>query len=177
MFRLVVWSRSNCSNTSGWKLLSNMTIASSGIGQQQMVWLIPKRQRVHYLRLQQSRKNEGISCCPFRHLGRRNCPLNRTNRFDTLWSIYTMHPKVCVRAQDPRHTPAAYNIHIRRRHLCICLWLRFEFPTFKCPKTKRTVSLFHNVVLHPSAPSSTENIAAVFGRSICKDTNNSVILL
>ncbi len=62
-----------------------------------------------------------------------------------------MHPKVCVRAQDPRHTPAAYDIHIRRRHLCICLWTRVEFPRFKQSKTKRTVSLFHNVVLHPSA--------------------------
>ena len=52
-----------------------------------------------------------------------------------------MHPKVCVRAQDPRHTPAAYDIHIRRRHLCICLWTRVEFPRFKQSKTKRTVSL------------------------------------
>ena len=75
--------------------------------------------------------------------------------------LYSLFPIVCVRAQDPRHTPAAYDIHIRRRHLCDCLWLGLEFPTFKQSKTKRTVSLFYHVVLRPSAPPSSDDIAAM----------------
>ncbi len=38
-------------------------------------------------------KNEGISFCPFRHLGRRKCLLNRTNRFDTLRRYIYNAPK------------------------------------------------------------------------------------
>ena len=82
-----------------------------------------------------------------------------------------MHPKVCVRAQDPRHTPAAYNIHIRRRHFCICLDMRFEFPRFKWSKQSVQCRLFRNVVLHQSAPHTSVCIAAILGRSFCKSTN------
>ena len=108
-------------------------------------------------------EKRGIYTCSFVTLAVGSHP-NRTNRIDTHAGVYTKCTQKCASKSmiSPRHTPAAY-IHTRRRHLCICLWLGFEFPTFKSPKTKRTVSLFQYVVLRPVALLSSESIFANIG--------------
>ena len=117
-------------------------------------------------------EKRGIYTCPSVTLAVGSHP-NRTNRIDTHAGVYTKCTQKCASKSmiSPRHTPAAY-IHTRRRHLCICLWLGFEFPTFKSPKTKRTVSLFQYVVLHPPTPSPSDDIPAAWGRCDCKSTKS-----
>ena len=68
--------------------------------------------------------------------GRRKPSLNeRTEKYPQ--TVYIQSTQKCAIEGmiTLRHTPAAY-IHIRRRHLCVCLWKRFEFPTFKKVKNK-----------------------------------------
>ena len=136
-----------------------------------LLWQTPKSD-YSYLIDTYTKKKRGIYTCPSVTLAVGSHP-NRTNRIDTHAGVYTKCTQKCASKSmiSPRHTPAAY-IHTRRRHLCICLWLGFEFPTFKSPKTKRTVSLFQYVVLRPPAQYTSVYIPAATGRCRCKITKS-----
>ena len=97
--------------------------------------------------------------------------LVRTNRFDTLGEyIYNAPKSVREGIICPRHTPAAYIYTSVGVTSAFVFEQGLNFRRSSSQKQSVQCRLFRNVVLRPSAPSFSNDIATIFGRTICKST-------